>query len=67
LAHGGAFLAAAGEGDFDALVAVLNPTRLLYRPCRGLAVLGFTVAEGRILEIDLIADPEKLRTLAEPG
>jgi hypothetical protein len=33
----------------------------------GLAVLGFTVAEGRILEIDLIADPEKLRTLAEPG
>jgi hypothetical protein len=34
---------------------------------RRIAVFGFTVAEGRILEIDLIADPEKLRTLAEPG
>jgi hypothetical protein len=28
------------------------------------AVVGFTVAEGRIVEIDLIADPDKLRAVA---
>jgi len=28
------------------------------------AVIGFTVVEGRILEIDLIIDPDKLRGLA---
>ena len=28
------------------------------------AVVGFTVAGGRIVEIDLVADPEKLRRLA---
>jgi RNA polymerase sigma-70 factor (ECF subfamily) len=27
------------------------------------AVAGFTVAEGRIVEIDLLADPERLRDL----
>jgi RNA polymerase sigma-70 factor (ECF subfamily) len=107
-----AFLAAARGGDFDALVAVLDPDVVLRadrgrlpvaarlpvvvhgaadvaeqvltrgarfarfaRPAivngaaglvivparRPVAVIGFTVAEGRIVEIDLIADPEKLR------
>jgi RNA polymerase sigma-70 factor (ECF subfamily) len=32
---------------------------------RPIAVLGFTIAEGRIVELDLIADPEKLRALAD--
>ena len=31
---------------------------------RPVAVIGFSVAGGRILEIDLVADPEKLRGLA---
>jgi len=31
---------------------------------RPFAVLGFTVAEGRILEIDAIADPERVRRVA---
>jgi RNA polymerase sigma-70 factor (ECF subfamily) len=29
-----------------------------------IAVVGFTVAEGRIVEIDVIADPEKLGGLS---
>jgi RNA polymerase sigma-70 factor (ECF subfamily) len=109
-----AFLAAARDGDFDALVAVLDPdvvfrvdagaespmarqpiegaaavakqllargTRLapLARPAvvngaagavvgsgAGLiAVVGFTVAHGRIVEIDLITDRSKLRRVSE--
>jgi RNA polymerase sigma-70 factor (ECF subfamily) len=107
-----AFLAAARAGDFDALVAVLDPD-VVFRVDRGalpvaarepavvrgaadvarttlgrgarfaqfarpalvngaaglviapgprpIAVIGFTVAEGRIVEIDLVADPDKLR------
>ena len=31
---------------------------------RPFAVVGFTVAAGRIVEIDLVADPEKLRRLS---
>src|SRR5437764_2106948 len=31
---------------------------------RPFAVVGFTVADGRIVEIDLVADPDKLRRLA---
>jgi RNA polymerase sigma-70 factor (ECF subfamily) len=117
-----AFLAAAREGDLDALVAVLDPdvvlridrgavrpgtptelrgvpdvTRqlLAYAPSlarfarpalvngaagfvvtrdgRPLGVSGFTVAGGRIVEIDLLVDPERLAALdltvleGEPG
>ena len=106
-----AFLAAARDGDFDALVAVLHPDVLLRvdrgalplgasrevrgapavaeqvftfarlagfaRPAlvngaagfvvarrdRTLAVAGFTVAHGKIAEIDLLADPARLRRL----
>jgi RNA polymerase sigma factor (sigma-70 family) len=106
-----AFLAAARGGDFEALVAVLDPDVVLRvdrgalrpgaprevrgaaavaeqvntfarlarfaRPAlvngaagfvvtrgkRPLAVAGFTVANGRIVEIDLLADPERLRDL----
>ena len=109
-----AFLTAARGGDFDALVAVLDPD-VVFRADRGrlpaaarrpdvvhgaadvarevlvrgarlaqharhavvngaaglvvvpgrrpVAVLGFTVARGRIVELDLIADPDKLRAL----
>ncbi|MGW5719516.1 RNA polymerase sigma factor SigJ [Amycolatopsis sp. NPDC003865] len=108
-----AFLAAAREGDFDALVSVLDPEVVL-RADRGTAmggsvevhgpaavagqaltfsrlgadgaavrhavvngaagvvatregkpfsVLGFTVAGGRIVEIDILADPERLNRL----
>src|SRR5215208_3380820 len=104
-----AFLAAARDGDFDALLAVLDPdvvlrvdrgaratsreirgasavveqartfTRLarFARPARvngsagfvvasptgPLAIAGFAIADGRIVEIDLLADPARLRVL----
>src|SRR5215208_2100368 len=106
-----AFLAAARDGDFDALVAVLDPDVVLRvdrgavrpgasREVRGAAevagqaltfaqlaplarpalvngaagfvvsrrgrpvsVAGFTVAHGKIAEIDLLADPARLRQL----
>jgi RNA polymerase sigma factor (sigma-70 family) len=104
-----AFLAAARNGDFDALVAVLDPDVALRadsgavpagasREVRGAAavakraakgraraarpalvngevgvvvaprgrllmVLGFTISGGKIVEIDAIADPERLRQL----
>jgi len=105
-----AFLAASRAGDFEALVAVLDPdvvfrvdqgptrdrapvtgaaavaSRILARGSRfapfarpaivngaagvvvvpgrrPIAVVGFTVVHGKIAEIDLVADPEKLRAL----
>ena len=104
-----AFLAAAREGDFDALVAVLDPDVVLRadlgpaggsREVRGAAAVagqastyarldllvrpalvngaagavstlggepfsvgGFTVRDGKIVEIDLLADPERLHHL----
>jgi hypothetical protein len=106
-----AFFAAAHRGDFDALVAVLDPDVVartdggtanpdasmvlrgaaavagrslaiaqpsaLKRPAlvngaagvvvtvgeRPVAVLGFTVSGGKIVEIDAIVDPERLRRL----
>jgi RNA polymerase sigma factor (sigma-70 family) len=106
-----AFLAAARGGDFDALLAVLDPDVVLRadygavpagastlirgaravagqaltfarfsrfaRPAlvngaaglvtapegRPLSVMGFTVRDGRIVEIDILADPERLRRL----
>ena len=108
-----AFLAASRNGDFEALLAVLDPDVVFHadtggvlprarppvvgaeavarnvlvrgrpfarfaRPAvvnggaglviaphgRLMAVIGFTCAGGRIVEIDLIADPEKLQALA---
>jgi RNA polymerase sigma-70 factor (ECF subfamily) len=108
-----AFLAASRAGDFEALLAVLDPDVVfridgggvparsrppivgaaavarqvlergtplapLARPAivngaagavveiagRVFAVVGFTVAQGRIAEIDVVADPDKLRNLA---
>jgi RNA polymerase sigma factor (sigma-70 family) len=107
-----AFLRAARSGDFDALVAVLDPNVVLrgdfgprraapYRVVRGaaevagqamigarpasdmylaivngaagvvvkrrgkpFAVMGFTVVEDRIAEIDIIADPERVSRVA---
>jgi ketosteroid isomerase-like protein len=104
-----AFLAAARAGDFDALVAVLDPDVVFRADGRGAlppvqgaeevaqrvltrgtpfapygrpalvngaagayveiggvvrAVAGFTVVDGRIVEIDLMLDPEKLRRVA---
>jgi RNA polymerase sigma factor (sigma-70 family) len=106
-----AFLAAAREGDFEALLEVLDPDVVLrvdggevrasataeirgaaavverakgFRgggkfarralvngapgivvlpQKRAIAVAGFTIAEGRIVEIDVLADPERLRDL----
>ena len=109
-----AFLAASRAGDFDALVAVLDP-EVVFRVDRGelpvaarlpgvvrgadqvaevvlergapfaqfarpalvngtagliivpgerpIAVVGFTIVDGRIAEIDLVANPEKLRAV----
>ncbi|WP_020575728.1 RNA polymerase sigma factor SigJ [Actinopolymorpha alba] len=109
-----AFFAASRAGDFDALVAVLDPDVVLRsdggrarrrlnvahhgartvaqqaitfgrlspfaRPAlingaagivvaadgRPLSIMGFTVAQGRIVAIDVLADPERLRGLVEP-
>jgi RNA polymerase sigma factor (sigma-70 family) len=102
-----AFLAAARDGDLDALLAVLDPDVVVRaqpagasrevrgrgaaaeealafsrrarwaRPAlvngaaglvvvfqdRPLSVMGFTVTRGRIVEIDILADPERLRRL----
>ena len=109
-----AFLAAARNGDFEALVEVLDP-EVVFRADRGrlavadarpvttgaaavaeqilaraprfagfarpavvngsaglivvphdrpIAVIGFAIADGRIVEIDLVADPDKLRGLS---
>jgi RNA polymerase sigma factor (sigma-70 family) len=106
-----AFMTAARGGDFDALVAVLDPDVVLHadlgampagtprllrgaaqvarsalsfsaiaefaRPAlvngavgivaarhgRPFSVMGFTVSRGRIVEIDVLADPERLRQL----
>ncbi len=107
-----AFLAASREGDFDALVAVLDPDVVLHADTGALqtpgarevhgaeavarqallfrksvavsvkpalvngaagmvttvdgkpfSVLGFTVSGGKIVEIDILADPERLREL----
>jgi hypothetical protein len=33
---------------------------------RLIAVIGFTVSDGRIVEVDLVADPDKLSAVA-PG
>jgi RNA polymerase sigma factor (sigma-70 family) len=104
-----AFLAASRRGDFQALLAVLDPdvvaradwgpglsrvvrgaeavarqahlyaSRGAARPAlvngaaglvvtrsgRVFAVLGFTVASGRIIEIDILADPERLQGVNE--
>jgi RNA polymerase sigma factor (sigma-70 family) len=113
-----AFFAAARGGDFDALVAVLDPDVVLridagarrrtaslvihgaaavarqavsglatalrvaqLRPTlvngaagvvvtvrgRPVAVIGFTVADGKIAEIDAIADPERVRKITAAG
>jgi len=110
-----AFFSAARGGDFDALVAVLDPGVVLRidagarRPAASMAirgaaavarqalsglttvlpkvqlrhtlvngaagvvvtrrglpvtVMGFTIAEGKIVEIDAVADPERVRTIA---
>jgi RNA polymerase sigma factor (sigma-70 family) len=103
-----AFFQAARGGDFDALVALLDPDVVLradygarrppvvirgaaavaeqargvpgalVRPAlvngaagavitvrgRPFAVMGFTVSEGKIVEIDAIADPERVRRIA---
>ena len=114
-----AFFSAARGGDFDALVAVLDPdvvlrvdagarrpaasmvihgaaavarqalrglSSILARPAvhlrpalvngapgvvvtvggQPMTVMGFTVAEGQIAEIDAIADPERVRRIAAP-
>ncbi len=107
-----AFLAAARGGDFEALLAVLDPNVLVradrsagpagtYREIRGAqavakealsfsrfapfaqpalvngaagvvasangriySVMGFTIRQGKIVEIDILADPDRLRRLA---
>jgi RNA polymerase sigma factor (sigma-70 family) len=52
-----AFLAAARDGDFDALVAVST------RDGEPFSVGAFTVRGGKIVEIDILADPARLRQL----
>jgi RNA polymerase sigma factor (sigma-70 family) len=62
-----AFLAAARDGDFDALArpALVNGAAgfIVAQQGRPVSVAGFTVAGGKIVEIDILADPERLRQL----
>jgi RNA polymerase sigma factor (sigma-70 family) len=74
-----AFLAASRDGDFDALVAVLDPdvvitaaqpalidgaVGLVIAPRgRVFRVLRFTLAYGKIARVEVIGDPERLRQL----
>jgi RNA polymerase sigma-70 factor (ECF subfamily) len=108
-----AFFAAAREGDFDSLLAVLDPDIVLHedggtREARGVirgaravaeraltfrhlspdvrpalingaagvlvvpggrlfAVMGFTVSDGKVVEIDVLADPRRLGELEHRG
>jgi RNA polymerase sigma-70 factor (ECF subfamily) len=57
-----AFLAASRGGDFDALLALLYPDAAL-RAGGPRVVFGFTIAGGKIIEIEMVADPERLRQL----
>jgi hypothetical protein len=47
---------------------VVNGTAGVVVTLRGqpFSVMGFTVVEGRIVEIDAIADPERVRRIAAP-
>ncbi len=68
----GAFLAASRGGEFDALVALLDPDVVLVNGVAGAVwvhggqprvVFGFTITRGKIAEISLFADPAQLRQL----
>ena len=51
---------------FDVQIALVNGSAgILSRDERGqpFSVMGFTVRDGRILEIDVLFDPERLRRL----
>ncbi len=74
-----AWRAAARGGDFAGLVALLHPDAVLRVDTSGAgsklvqgaakvagqatAVLAFTVADGLIVEIDILADPQRLAAL----
>jgi RNA polymerase sigma-70 factor, ECF subfamily len=65
-----AFLAAARNGDFDALIAVLDPDAVL-RADGGLtglsqrpfSIAAVTVRNGKIVEVDFLADPQRIALL----
>ncbi len=58
-----AFLAASRNGDFDALLALLDPDVVL----RADRAAGFTIVGGKIVAIDLLADPERLSQVELTG
>ncbi len=63
-----AFLAAARDGDFDRLVAMLDPDVVTaglvsIRHGKLFSVMGVTIKDGKIAEIDILADPERLQKL----
>jgi RNA polymerase sigma-70 factor (ECF subfamily) len=67
----GAFLAASREGDFEALLALLDPDVVLRADGAAVwaaggqprVVFDFTIARGKIVGIDLIAEPDHLLRL----
>ena len=58
-----AFLGASGAGLHPALVNGAAGVVVTVQG-RPFAVMGFTVADGKIVEIDAIADPERVRRIA---
>jgi RNA polymerase sigma-70 factor (ECF subfamily) len=60
-----AFFAAARNGDFDALVVNGGAGVLATLQGRPFSLMAFTVSGGRIVEIDAIADPDRVRTLID--
>ena len=55
------------QPETDSRPALVNGAAGMLSMRRGrlVAVLGFTVAHGRIVAIDVLADPERLRRLGE--
>ncbi len=66
-----AFLAASRTGNFEALLTVLDPEALVDGAVAAIVasrrhlflVLNFTITRGKIVEINVVADPARLRQL----
>jgi hypothetical protein len=61
-----AFLAASRNGDFEALLEVLDPDVVLF-PDRVVSLVAFTIVGDRVTEMDLLVDPVKLRQVRVRG
>lgn len=63
LTYGGFMLLGGRAADLLGGRGVLISGTVLIGIARPFSVLGFTIAGGRIVEIDVLADPERLRAI----